>query len=85
MEKGGAPGAIGVARGGGGRRSGGGGRVPAVERNPERLVREHLQVGGEAVGALHVRHLNQPTEPTEARASRSALVSVGHPSIQSKS
>jgi len=31
--------------------------VPPVERDPQRLVREHLQVGGEAVGALHVRHL----------------------------
>ena len=57
MDKGVAPGAMGVARGRGGRRSGGGGRVPAVERNPERLVREHLQVGGEAVGALDIGHL----------------------------
>ena len=57
MDKGVAPGAMGVAWGRGGRRSGGGGRVPAVERNPERLVREHLQVGGEAVGALDVGHL----------------------------
>lgn len=32
--------------------------MPAVERDPQRLVREHLQVGGEAVGALHVRHLD---------------------------
>ena len=52
-------GAIGVARGRGGRRRRGGGRVPPVERDPQRLVCEHLQVGGEAVGALHVRHLEE--------------------------
>jgi hypothetical protein len=39
--------------------------VPAVERDPQRLVREHLQVGGEAVGALHVRHLNRDTDAAE--------------------
>lgn len=32
--------------------------MPPVERNPQRLVRKHLQVGGEAVGALDVRHLD---------------------------
>ena len=65
------PGAISIG-GRGGRRSGsGGGRVPAVERNPERLVREHLQVGGEAVGALDVGHLQMSTSVT----------AVGHPSI----
>lgn len=39
--------------------------MPAVERDPQRLVREHLQVGGEAVGALHVRHLNRDTDAAE--------------------
>ena len=51
------PGAISIGRRGGRRSGSGGGRVPAVERNPERLVREHLQVGGEAVGALDIGHL----------------------------
>jgi hypothetical protein len=35
----------------------GGGRVPPGERDPQRLVREHLQVGGQAVHPLHVSHL----------------------------
>lgn len=35
-----------------------GGRVPPGEWDPQRLVREHLQVGGEAVHPLHVRHLD---------------------------
>lgn len=42
-------------RGGGG---GGGGWVPTGERNPQRLVGEHLEVGGEAVHPLHIRHLD---------------------------
>jgi hypothetical protein len=45
--------------------------VAAVERHPERLVREHLQVGGEAVGALDVRHLNQPTNRIESNRTKS--------------
>jgi hypothetical protein len=38
-------------------RGDGRGRVPPRQRDPQRLVREHLQVGGEAVHPLHVSHL----------------------------
>lgn len=45
--------------GGGGGCGGGGGWVPTGERNPQRLVGEHLEVGGEAVHPLHIRHLHE--------------------------
>lgn len=51
--------------------------MPAVERDPQRLVREHLQVGVEAVGALHVRHLYGAAVGTGRSAPRNGLGRIG--------